>query len=427
MNTTTPRTTTPRILAASLALALLPLAPASAATCTLDQVPAATLLLPYFELNLNPNAVDDTIVAIHNSEAEPALVHVTFWTNWAQPTLSFDFFLTGYDVQTISLREVFIQGNIPITADEQSDPTDSISPAGQPSWDGDFPDCGNFFPYFVNPMIRGQLVERLRDGHTGKPISSLGELCLGANLGDNIARGYITFDSASRCSTTFPSDAQYFGPGPNAVANTKNTLWGDFVAVRPLVADFDPQPLVHIEADANLESASGYTFYGSLPSAQPGGLDRREPLGNVWGVPTLDRPGLRSDLIVWRDPTAAPNGALTGFTCGSGPDWVPLPQNQVTCFDQQENASEVCVGSDCFPLATQRVASGAAGIGTPYDQGWCKLDLGLAAEGTVTADTDFPGNIAQSYVVGSVKHGIQRSTGLAAVMLESACSSAAKR
>ena len=85
------------------------------------------------------------------------------------------------------------------------------------------------------------------------------------------------------------------------------------------------------------------------------------------------------------------------------------------------------MGSDCFPLATQRVASGAAGIGTPYDQGWCKLDLGLSAEGTVTADTDFPGNIAQSYVVGSVKHGIQRSTGLAAVMLESACSSAAKR
>lgn len=416
-------TTKTRSLAAGLVFSLLPLAPASAATCTLDQVPAATLLLPYFELNLNAHAVDDTVVAIHNSKPEPALVHVTFWTNWAQPTITFDFYLTGYDVQTLSLREAFANGNLPLTADQQSDPTDTISPAGEPGWDGDFPGCGDFFPYFTNPLIRGQNLERLRDGHSGQPISTLGERCLGANLGDNIARGYITFDSVSRCSTQFPTEAPYFGPGPDAIANTNNTLWGDFVVVRPMVADFDPQPLVHIEADADLQSATLYTFYGSLPSAQPGGLDHREPLGSVWGVPTLDRPGLRSELIVWRDPTAAPNGAFTGFTCGAGPDWAPLPQNQVTCFDQQENASELCASSDCFPLATQRVATGGAGLGTPYDQGWCQLDLGLAAEGSVTADIDFPGNVAQSYVVGTVKHGVQRSTGLAAVMLESACRS----
>lgn len=410
-----------RRTAAGLVLAMIPALSGQAETCTLDQVPAATLLLPYFELDLGQHAQDDTILTINNATAEPALVHVTLWTNWAQPTISFDFFLTGYDVQTMSLRQAFKFGNLPLTADQQSDPGDTVSPGGDPAWDGSFPGCENFFPYFTNPLIMGPNLDRLRNGHTGKPIAFLGNKCLGANLGDNIARGYITFDSSRRCSTDFPSTAGYFGSGPSAVANDRNTLWGDYLRVRPVLGDYDPQPLIHLEADADLETATGYTFYGSLPSAQPGGLDHREPLGSVWGVPTVDRPALRTELIVWRDPTAAPNAALTGLTCNVGPDWVPLPQNAVTCFDQEENAQEVCAGDDCFPLATQRVATGASGIATPFDFGWCRLDLGLTGEGAVSADTDFPGGVAQSYVAAELKHGGHRSSGLAAVMLRSAC------
>ena len=408
-----------RRLAASFALLLLPTAATWAETCTLDQVPAATLLMPYFELNLNPHATDDTVIAINNSEAAPALVQVTFWTNWAQPTITFSLFLTGYDVQTLSLREVFQLGNLPLTADQQSDPTDTVSPAGNPAWDGSFPGCENFFPYFVNPLVRGPNLDRLRNGHTGNGIAYLGGKCLGANLGDNIARGYITFDSVSHCGVSFPSDAGYFGPG--GIANDHNTLWGDYVVVKPALGEIEPQPLVHVEASASLETATGATFYGSLASAQPGGLDHREPLGSVWGVPTLDKPGARTELIVWRDPTAAPNAAYTGFTCGAGPDWAPLPQNEVTCFDQQENATELCVGSNCFPLAAQRVKTGAAGLGTPYNAGWCRLDLDLDGEGTVTADTDFAGNVAQSFVAAEIRHGGQRSAGLGAVLLRSAC------
>lgn len=407
-----------RRIAAGLSLALLPATAALAGTCTLDQVPAATLLVPYFELNLDAHAKDDTILSINNADAAPALVQVTFWTNWAQPTITYDFYLTGYDVQTISLRDMFTSGNVAITADAQSDPGDTISPAGDPAWDGSFPDCQNFFPFFTNPLILGPNLDRLRSGHTGQGIAYLGGKCLGADLGDNIARGYVTFDSVSRCSITFPTDLGYFGPG--GVADNNNTLWGDYVVVRPGQGDVDPQPMVHVEADANLDTATGYTFYGSLPSAA-GGIDHREPLGSVWGVPTVDRPALRSELIVWRDPTAAPAAAYTGLTCGVGPDWAPLPQNSVTCFDQEENSTEVCTGASCFPLATQRVATGGVGIGTPYQQGFCRLDLGLAAEGPVSNDTDFPGDVAQSFVMGVLKHGGHRNSGLAAVELRSAC------
>ncbi len=141
--------------AAGLALALLPAFAGHAATCTLDQVPAATLLLPYFELDLAPHADGDTVLTINNAEAAPALVQVTFWTNWAQPTITFDLFLTGYDVQTLSLRQAFQFGNLPLTADQQSDPGDTVSPGGDPGWDGSFPNCENFFPYFINPLVMG--------------------------------------------------------------------------------------------------------------------------------------------------------------------------------------------------------------------------------------------------------------------------------
>src|SRR5215210_4108614 len=71
---------------------------------TIDAVPAATLLLPYFEVDLtNANGVD-TLFSINNASATAILAHVTIWSDQSVPVLDFDVYLTGYDVQTISLR-----------------------------------------------------------------------------------------------------------------------------------------------------------------------------------------------------------------------------------------------------------------------------------------------------------------------------------
>ncbi len=67
--------------------------------------------------------------SLNNSRATAALAHVTLWTDWSQPTAEFNVYLTGYDVVTINLRDVISGGNIPITADDGSDPTDSDQPA----------------------------------------------------------------------------------------------------------------------------------------------------------------------------------------------------------------------------------------------------------------------------------------------------------
>ena len=88
--------------------------PGIAEICTIDDVPAATLLLPYFEVDLsnnNNNNGVNTLFSINNASASAAVAHVTLWTDQSIPTLDFDVYLTGYDVQTISIRDIFT-GNL---------------------------------------------------------------------------------------------------------------------------------------------------------------------------------------------------------------------------------------------------------------------------------------------------------------------------
>ena len=79
-------------------------------------MPAATLLLPYFEVDFdNPNGIT-TLFSINNASATAAVAHVVLWSDESVPTFDFDIYLTGYDVQTISVRDIF-NGSVPITAD----------------------------------------------------------------------------------------------------------------------------------------------------------------------------------------------------------------------------------------------------------------------------------------------------------------------
>src|ERR1700681_820426 len=109
--------------------------PASAAICNIDVAPAATLLLPYFEVDLNnPNGLT-TLFSVNNSAAVAVLAHVTIWSDLSVPVLAFNVYLTGYDVQTINLRDIVVNGVLPQTASAGQDPNDKISPKGPKSQD----------------------------------------------------------------------------------------------------------------------------------------------------------------------------------------------------------------------------------------------------------------------------------------------------
>src|SRR5438270_4274020 len=84
-------------------------------TCDIGSaVPAATLLLPYFEVDFKSpqTTARTTLFTIVNTSDLPQIAHVVFWTDWAFPALDFNIFLTGYDVQGINLYDIFAHAAI---------------------------------------------------------------------------------------------------------------------------------------------------------------------------------------------------------------------------------------------------------------------------------------------------------------------------
>src|SRR5688572_18776737 len=224
---------------------------------TIDDVPAATLLLPYFEVDLNSTNGITTLFSINNASAAAALAHVTVWTDLSVPVLDFDVYLTGYDVQTINMRDI-LNGILPRTADFDSDPDadgagaagisnngpDTGTVLGNPQ-DVAFPaipagtgPCGGPYGTLSNAFVTGHLQPALTGGDS--TISD----CVGVNYGDNIARGYVTVDTVTVCNLDFPSSPGYF----TGVADFRNILWGDYFYVDPTGNFAQGETLVHIEA-----------------------------------------------------------------------------------------------------------------------------------------------------------------------------------
>src|SRR5687768_792407 len=165
--------------------------PVAAEIGTADDVPAATLLLPYFECELGPNLVPvangaTTLFSINNASATAVLAHVTLWTDESIPSLDFDVYLTGYDVQTINVCDIF-NGNLPVTASAGQDPGDTISPNPgapvNPPIDVAFATCNGRLPY-VNPVLGATLLNHIRNAHTGGPSTVFGGRCSGFDYGD---------------------------------------------------------------------------------------------------------------------------------------------------------------------------------------------------------------------------------------------------
>ena len=450
--------------------------------CTIDAVPAATLLLPYFEVGLTATADDpvasatsvDTFFSVNNASAAPTVAHVVLWGDWSLPSIDFDIFLTGYDVETVSLADVFNNGNLPITAHATNDPLDTISPHGgvnsdNPDWDSFpdnpagpvFPGCDTNLPLGTNPVLTGSFADRVRCGHTGRGLACQELSCIGqshddgAGANDFIARGYITIDNVTDCNLLFPNQAGYFGSG---LTNETNQLWGDWFIVQDGRAIGDN--LVSIEADPNgtAFAPGDYTFYGRYVDGLA--TDQREPLASTWATRYFQPNALfdgGTDLFVWRDSKC--QVSVSGFNNGCSPaagtpPWWPLDETQVVSFDLQEDAFEICTdipgepggggisppppdipgeGVQCFPLETGRYAVGDGDLAPPFEFGWLYLNLNFTLGDTsgsptpCTTDGLF-GDIAQSWVITELDSeggaAGTLSVGFAATQLTSACSDA---
>jgi hypothetical protein len=378
------------VLAAILALGLG--ARAGAIERTIDVVPAATLLLPYFEVDPNGTAASGvtTIFTVQDANAAPVLAHVTLWSDYGIPLFAFDIYLTGYDSETVDLQQV-LAGHLPQTASAAQDPNDVLSPGGAFSFDLSFPGCSGVLPYDPLPAA---LVADLRAELSGKPSQRLGGKCAGRDLGDGILRGYVTVDNVNSCSLLLPSSPGYF----QTITTTDNYLFGNWRLIDRGTRKVIEDNLVAIEAAPLAFAPGDYTFYGRLVAWTA--TDAREPLVTTFGVryanTTANVFPARTSLIVWRDHKT-PQAAVT---CGTNPPWFPLNQDQIVAFDDQENPEipgPFAPPLVPFPLATQRVVVGGAVFPIAFDRGWIYLNANTTV---ASAGSNPPGNpgIAQAWV-----------------------------
>jgi hypothetical protein len=408
---------------------------------TIDDVPAATLLLPYFEVDFDPMSKrTNTLFSINNASASATLAHVTFWTDESIPTLDFDIYLTGYDVVTVNLRDVF-NGILPRTADDVRDPTDTISPQGPLSQDITFPNCAGRLP-LPQPLPNPTIVAHLQAAHTGQ-LSPVFGACAGLDYGDGIARGYVTVDVVNSCSLLFPNSPGYFAAGGQGIAGNRNVLWGDYFYTDSPNDFAQGETLVHVEAcdfpavgqgaDDCPFVAGDYTFYGRYVAGTA--IDGREALPttfvNRFLLGALFDAG--TQLVVWRDSKTTPTGANGAHPCGGTVAWFPLSQADAVAFDEAEDATDLCFQGDivsppiggagaCFPAETQRLDVATSGVpggeplNPPYDFGWLfsNLNTNTAGVGGIFGDT------AQGWVTAIMSAADRFSVGIDAIALDNA-------
>src|SRR5664280_834747 len=101
-------------LSVLIALVLLAVAGTGyAVTCAYDNVPAATLLVPYWKVSLNgatgvpiPSTGTDTLVSVVNVSTPGVIAHVTVWNKYSKAVIDFNIPLTGNDVVSFSMRDI---------------------------------------------------------------------------------------------------------------------------------------------------------------------------------------------------------------------------------------------------------------------------------------------------------------------------------
>lgn len=342
-------------------------------SCDIGVTPAATLLLPYFEVDFNSNANEavNTVFTITNVSELPQIAHIVVWTDWSFPVLDFNIFLTGYDVQGISLYDIIARGQIPPTgsttvpgpfsAENRPGPprppgvadASTINPALLPSA---FADCASL-PGPIPPT----LLTQIQRGLTGLTYSfgGFGGCQVGAVHANAI--GYVTIDTARTCSTSLPTDDVYW----DTEIAFSNVLIGDYQRINPTVATGNyagGEPLVHIRAipegdpvgiDPATDVFFPFTFYDRYVDERK--EDRRQPLPGIWAARYIEEEAgvqdFATELAIWREGVQFPTCPSTGDPGVSGNQ--AFPYTEIVRFDEHENPRTLvitdCPVSPCVP------------------------------------------------------------------------------
>ena len=409
------------------------------ASCDIGVTPAATLLLPYFEVDTAATSGSGatTLFTITNTSRYPQIAHVTVWTDWSFPVLDFNIFLTGYDVQGINLYDVIVRGTVAGSGTSVTT-TPGVQVTGTIT--GTTPLNNTSNPNFLGSVgatcnglpgnLPGDLVTAVRNAlTTGTGYSTGGVSCsgsIGANHG-TIAKGYVTVDVAATCSTALPTNSSYY-TGAAAEILFDNVLIGDYQQLGPAPTgsgtttgyDAGGNPMVHIRAvpEGGLSGASGaalavptilpFTFYDRYTATGARTGDRRQPLPSQWAARYIQSTaaGFATDYKIWREGVTG-GSAGCAVTVNSA-----LAVTSIVRFDERENSygfgsNQIC--SPCSPGGipplpeTSRTSTSSSQyptLGGTDVGGWMYLNLSDNATSTVGASAGVPVAVYSAQRVG---------------------------
>jgi len=342
-------------------------------SCDIGTYPAATLLLPYFEVETarHPLEAQNTIFSIVNTSRMPQIARVTVWTDYGYPAIWFNVFLTGFGVQSISLYDVIANGVTPKTSSgtmpgSRSKPNDAnpniVSLADCDGLGGPLPDS-----------TRVSLNSLLTNGGVSDSSCRMG--------GNHVAKatGYVTIDVVSRCTSLSPLDPAYYA----STILFDNVLTGDYERIAPakdLGNYAGGNPMVHMRAipeggpsGSVMNSGLPTTFYDRLTPPTARHIDRRQPLPSTFAARVIDggTGGFQTDLTIWRE-------AQTAAAAGCVSSNATVPYNSIVRFDEFENSTVGAIsGSRSMAVATASATTSddfPPRVGSSL-AGWIFLDL----------------------------------------------------
>lgn len=400
-------------------------------TCDISLLPAATLLLPYFEVS-PVQGEQTTIVTVTNTGALPQAARVTLWTDFGYPVISFSVYLTGYDVQSLDLHDVIFRGRIAPDAGTGSD----RSAVGElsrrnPTTPFDNPQLVESSCAQLVVQLPSAFMVRMGEAFRLGRFPALGSIPACAEIGGvhGNAVGYATIDVTTVCSNSLPIDPEYFA----AELGYDNVLMGDYVQVDGANDYAQASPMVHIRAipeggNPRTTRPTNFTrtFYSHLQTAGRRTLDARQPLPSVFAARWIQgtESGFDTHYKIWREVDTPPNAECSDYTNNAFTRVA-----EVVRFDEEENP-ETALSVPIFQpvvegpalAATERIGFDRGDVLPPNSTnapgGWVYFNLDSGEHGDAAS---------QNWVVVSMRAAGRYSADMDALALGNGCSAPAGR
>ena len=377
--------------------------------CARDVVPAATILIPYVEVSVDPDTLEPidgqtTVVDVINVSEEPVIIHITVWDINSDPQIDFDEVLTGYDKWQINWRD-FIDGNFglfdtylnshalyPLSGNltwsphewgpngrrfggVQSDAQDTPDPfdACDPPPYGNRPDLKDV----IQTKLAGAMINYyMHDEGCGDLRTDLAWFGEGGFAPLNTLEFWVSIDTVFQCGLDFPDEAEYW---TNPTIAPYNVLLAEWYRVNSLNQYSEAYNPPHIEAASEGLTVDGVNFYENNNADRIDWNSDREPLATAFAFDYFDGyQGLvNSHVMVWKnqEETYSAGGAWWIDDCDQYLYYAWDEHERSLSREVDEISGIDPEGEDPnqFPFNTQKVPLTRAYFDLPGTFGWFLL------------------------------------------------------